>query len=119
MHRVDSHVPRPALRVGPPPLADSHPHRPRLLVADFPITVRAALAQIVDMRNRNRGQPPVPLIAVLVELTVYNLLRRRPAQRLMRFVHRRQLFDVRWRLSAVRPGPAVDAAPLDPRWLLA
>ena len=61
------------------------------------------------MRNRNRGQPPVPLIAVLVELTVYNLLRRRPAQRLMRFVHRRQLFDVRWRVSAGEPVPAIAA----------
>src|SRR6266849_5973812 len=36
MHRVDPQVPGPALRVGSPPLANTHPHRPRLLVADFP-----------------------------------------------------------------------------------
>jgi hypothetical protein len=54
MHRVDPQVPRPALRIGPPPLPNIHLHWLGLLVADFPLAIHAALTQVVDVRYRYR-----------------------------------------------------------------
>ena len=54
MHRVDPQVPRPALRIGPPPLPNIHLHGLGLLVADFPLAIHAALTQIIDVRYRYR-----------------------------------------------------------------
>jgi len=100
---------RPALRIGPPPFADIYLHRLRLLVADLPLAVHAALAQVVDVRHRNRRQSLVALIAIVVKLSVENLLRRRPAQRFMRLVHARQQLDVGWRVPADEPVPSIAA----------
>jgi len=62
------------------PLANGYLHRSRLLIGDSPLPVSLVFAQIVNVRHRDRCQPPVPLIAVLMKLSVQNLLCRWAAE---------------------------------------
>jgi hypothetical protein len=75
MHRIDSYVPRPALRVRPsqwlPSPAASFGRRPSLPVSP-------ARPQIIDMRRRCRRQPLVTCIAIVIEFSIENLLRGSP-----------------------------------------
>ena len=46
------------------------------------------------MGYRNARQPRIALVTVVVKLPIQNLLRGRPAQGLVRFIHRRQQFAI-------------------------
>src|SRR5438874_355276 len=94
MHRIDPQIAGLALRIGSPPLADRDQRGTCLGVAQPAFAIASPLAQIVQMRYRDRGQPLVLWLPVLVIFAFQNAFRGRAAQRLVRFIDRRQPLDI-------------------------
>ena len=55
MDGVDAQIPGLALRIGPPPLSDGDGGGPGLDVAQTPFAIARLLAQVVEVRHRERG----------------------------------------------------------------
>src|SRR5580704_9535573 len=111
MYRVDPQVTRLASRVRPPPLANGHLNRTRLLIENTLLAVGPTLAQIIDVRYRDRSQPRVALVTIVVELPIEDFLRSRPAHHFVRFIHRRQQLDILGRVTIGKPVPTVASLP--------
>jgi hypothetical protein len=77
------------------------------LIDDPLAAIPAALAEIVEVSHGNGRQSLITLIAVVVKLSVENLLCGRPTQGLMRFIHLRQQFDICGRIAAGETVPPV------------
>ena len=94
VHGVHSQIARPAVWFRTPPLANGHRCGPSRLIRHPPLSVGPALPQPIQLRHRQSCQP---FIAQLVEIVVgplQNLLRRRPAQCLVGFVHLGQQLNI-------------------------
>jgi hypothetical protein len=63
------------------------------------------------VRYRDRRQPLVALIAIVVKLSVVNFLRGRPAHHFMRFIHRPQQLDIGRGITIGKPVPTVVPLP--------
>ena len=55
MHGVDTKIPGLAARIGPPPFSDGHGGGPRLDVVPTPFAIARLLAEVVEVRHRQRG----------------------------------------------------------------
>ena len=113
MYRIQTQIAGLALRIGLAPLPDRHGRGPRLDVVQSPLTVTLALAQVVQMSHRDPGQTRIFLLAVDLNFSFQNAPRRRPAQGLMRFIHRGQQFNVGPRVALRETVPPVKGR-LDP-----
>ena len=65
MHGVDARIARLALRIGPPPFSDGRCRGLGLDVVETAFAIAWLLAQVVQVRHRDRGQPLVLPLAVL------------------------------------------------------
>ncbi len=65
MHGVDAQIARLALRIGRPPFSDGRGGGPGLDVVEKAFAIARLLAQVVQVRHRDRGQPLILPLAVL------------------------------------------------------
>jgi hypothetical protein len=107
MHSVNPQVSGAPSRLRLSPLADGHLCRPRRLVLDAPLAVRAAPPQSVQLRHRDPRQALVARFVEVVAGPLEQFLRRRPAQGLVCLVHTRQQGDVLPRIALREPAPPV------------
>ena len=107
MHRVQAQKAGLALRLRLAPLADLHRRGPRLGVVQAPLAITLAMAQVVQMSHRDRGQPRVFAPSVDVKLAFQNASGGRAAQGFMRLVDRDQQLDVGPRVSLRKTPPLV------------
>ncbi|MCU1291829.1 MAG: hypothetical protein JWP08_679, partial [Bryobacterales bacterium] len=110
VHRVDAQVPRLALRIRPAAFADLYLGGSGLGIAQPAFAVAPLLAQVVQMRHRDPGQALVFWLPVLAILAFQNAPGGWAAQRLVRFIDRRQQLDIGPRVALPETVPPV--APL-------
>src|SRR6202162_1837183 len=94
MHRVDSDVARPSFWLRLTPFTDSHLYGMCFGIVHSALAVTPALSQVVNVRHRDRRQPLVLGVSVELPFPFQNLLGRRSAHRLVRFIHLGQQFQV-------------------------
>jgi hypothetical protein len=107
MHRVHPQVSGPSVWLGRSPLPNGHLRRPRWLIYNPALPIGPALPKTIQLRHRNLRQLCVLQVAEVVALALRNLPRRRPAERLMRFVYRSQQFDIGPRIAGRKLSPPV------------
>jgi hypothetical protein len=100
VHCVHPQIAGLAFRLGLALFPNGHLHGPRFGVVHPALAIPPALAQVVNVRHRNPRQTLV--VAVLVDLpfAFQDLPGRWSTQRLVRFIHLRQQFDVGTREAA-------------------
>src|SRR5260370_41582521 len=86
MHRIDPQIAGLALRIGSPPLADRGQRGTCLGVAQPAFAIASLLAQVIQIRYRERGQPLVLWLPVLVIFPLQNAFRGWAAECLARFI---------------------------------
>ena len=84
VHGVDPQIAGLALRIGPPPLANRHRRGLGLDVVQAALAIARLLPQVVQVGHRDRGQPLVFRLAVLLIRALQNAPRGRSAQAFMR-----------------------------------
>jgi hypothetical protein len=90
VHRVHPQIARLASRLGPPPLSDGHLHGPCRAIAQPAFAVVPPPAQVVNVGHRDRRQPLILSVLVLLTLAHQNPLGGWAGERFVRFVHLRQ-----------------------------
>ncbi len=115
MDGVHAHEAGLAARVRPPPLADAHRRRPRVLDGRAPRAVGPRPPQVVRVRRGQSRQPLEARVAEHLVLAAQHLARRGPAELAADLVGVGQQADVRRRVHP-REGPTAvrRAAILDP-----
>ena len=109
MHRVHTQVAGLALRIRSPALPNCHRRWTRCHIAHAPLPIPSVLAQVVQVRHRERRQALIVRLPELVILPLQNASGRRPAQRFVRLIHRRQQFDIRARVTLRKPMTTIAA----------
>jgi len=94
VHGVDAQIAGLALRIGPPPLPNRHRRGLGLDVVQAAFAIAWLLPQVVQVGHRDRGQPLVFRLAVLLIRALQNAPRGRPAQGFMRRIDGGQQFHV-------------------------
>jgi hypothetical protein len=79
MYGVDAQITRLAARIGPPPFSDGDGGGPGLDVVQTPFPITGLLAQVVEVRHRDGGQPLELALAIPPILALKNTPRGRPA----------------------------------------
>src|SRR5664280_1505852 len=86
VHGVDPQIAGLALRIGPPPLANRYRRELGFAVVETAFAVAWLLPQVVQVGHRDRGQPLVFALAVLLIRALQNAPRGRSAQGLVRLI---------------------------------
>jgi hypothetical protein len=93
VHGVDPQIAGLALRIGPPPLCNRHERGLGFDVMQTTFAIAPLLAQVVQVRHRDRGQPLVLAFAVEPILALQNAPRGGSAPVLVRHIDSGQPLD--------------------------
>jgi len=93
MNRVDSQISRASLQRWPTALSNRYLSGPGLLEIHPAPTVLAPLSKVINVRDGDLRERLEFRFGELVKLAVEDLLRRRTAERVVRFIHHRHCFD--------------------------
>src|SRR5208337_845778 len=107
--RVDTvhQIAGPALRIGPPPLADAHPRGLGLVIPQTAFAIALLAAQIVQVGHRDARQPLILRLAVLLVFALQNAPCGRSAERVVGLVDGGQQFDVGPRVALRKAVPPI------------
>jgi len=94
MHRIETQKPRFSARIGLAPLADRNRRGPRPGVAEQPLAIALAVAQVVEMAVGYLRQTLELGLAVNLKLALENRHGGWPGERLMGLVDRSQQLDI-------------------------
>jgi len=118
VYGVDPQIAGLALRIGPPPLANRHRRGLGLDVVQTAFAIARLLPQVVQVGHRDRGQPLVFRLAVLLIRALQNVPRGRSAQAFMRLIDGGQQLHVgagialRKAMPPVRDGLDLSVGPI-------